>query len=169
MKEIDYLAIASFFLTFLIAYVQWNTNEKKRRQDLYQKRVDFRERLLSEYLNLANRPKGEQHFRIDDLYPFLMKAEWLFNNDMKLVINNLESKELDESDSQLKCLPDDVEKVFSKYLKLEYQPNLWQFLDAVIMFCIPNKVKNIIADKWFYYQQKPNTLLDKVKRVFKRR
>lgn len=168
MKEIDYLAIASFFLTFLIAYVQWQTNEKKRKQDLYQKRADFRKRLLSEYLALDNRPKGAQYFNIEDLSIFIIEASWLFNNDLKLAINNLDAKELNEMDKQLNCLPDEIEQVFSKYLRLEYQTNIWQFFGAVILFFIPNSIKQYITERWFYYKQGPNTLWNAVKRIFKR-
>lgn len=169
MKGIDYLAIASFFLTFLIAYVQWNTNEKRRRQDLFEKRCQFYEEIKDIYYNLDNPNKSAPYIQIEDISRLLPKALWLFGEDMREVLNNLVAKELDETDKRLECLPDEIEGVFSKYLRLEYQPNVWQFFGAVILFFIPNSIKQSITERWFYYQQRLHTLIDTTKRVFKRR
>ena len=100
-------------------YIQLNINEKKRKQDLFEKRYQFYEKLKDVYYSLDDPNKNVPHIQIEDISKLLPEALWLFGEDMRLAINNLEGREFDIEDKQLEKLPDEIERIFDKYMRIE--------------------------------------------------
>lgn len=115
-KDLGLIAI-----TILIAYMQWQTNERERKQNLYNLRIQFYEEIRKLYLSLDNKAHkiGIDYIAEDDIFQYTAKADWLFGEDMVEALNKLVGKELDYDDQTFRCLPYEVEKVFTKYMKIE--------------------------------------------------
>ena len=137
----NYNGLGLVAITVLIAYMQWQTNERGRKQNLYNLRIQFYEEIKKLYLSLDNKAHtiGINYIEEDDIFPYTAKAEWLFGEDMVEALNKLVGKELDYADQTFCCLPYDVEKIFTRYMKIEKN-----------IFCrLLNKAKKIFKiKKW---------------------
>lgn len=70
----------------VIAWLQWRTNERKRRQDLFDKRYEFYRRALSTYQEFhSDRIGSTEAWEFDYLY---MEAKFLFGDD---IVDHLQS------------------------------------------------------------------------------
>lgn len=144
-------------LAALIAYMQWLTTEKKRKQDLFEKRYEFYQKLKDIYYSLDDKSRPVSYCQIEDICGLMSKAEWLFGNDLKVAINDLQCSECDEIDKSLDVLPDKLEKVFFKYMKIERCYSVWSFLWVIILFFVPNWLVNMFLDvkQWFFIKFLP--------------
>lgn len=113
------LSVASFILACFIAYLQCNTYDKQRRQELYEPRYKFYQELQNIYYSLDNPTKNTHYIQFEDISHLLSRSEWLFGKDMRKAINDLNSRTLDEMDKKLGILPDYLERIFAKYMTIE--------------------------------------------------
>ncbi len=119
----NWIAISAALLTptiaiagTVIAFLQWKTNHLKRKNELFDRRYDFYQKLREWWLATA---MPEFEFDIQDLIPLAEEAGFLFGDDISKHILSLEGK----SHSGSPFFPnDDFSSPFRKYLKLE---NLW--------------------------------------------
>lgn len=142
----------------IIAFMQWRTSEKQRKQDLFDKRFEFYDRLKNLYLSLFQREKagGPKYIEPDDISPYLPEAKWLFGEDMVSAIQDMDGLELNEEDQIFRNLPYNIEKVFNRYMIVENKYHLWKLIWSVIKniiwFIIPISVvsikSKIMRAKW---------------------
>lgn len=134
--EISFLGI----ITTYIAYMQWLTAERVRRQFLFDKRYNFYEKLKGRYFSLDNKEEAGYSDCLDaeDLNELEYQAKWLFGDDMLEAIKSMYGKKLNVCNRVANTLPDDIENIFCKYLKIEKENKLWHFLTKT------NKLKNLI-------------------------
>lgn len=134
----------SFFIlgiiTTYIAYMQWLTAERTRRQFLFDKRYNFYEKLKGRYFSLDNKEEAGYSDCLDaeDLNELEYQAKWLFNDDLFEAIKSMHGRKLNVCDRVANTLPDDIENIFYKYLKIEKENRLWHFLTKT------SKLKNLI-------------------------
>lgn len=97
-----------------IAFQQWRTAEKKRRQDLFDKRYDFFRRIWQIYERQIINPDAYPQLDESDILDLVHEAEFLFGKDIVkhlfAIPDNLEKGCLDY---------DWFSKPFHKYLMLE--------------------------------------------------
>jgi hypothetical protein len=97
-----------------IAFQQWRTAERKRRQDLFDKRYDFFRRLWKSYELRITRPFDYPPLDDGDILDLVHEAEFLFGKDIVKHLfempKNIEEKILNY---------DWFSKPFKKYLALE--------------------------------------------------
>ena len=101
----------------LIAYLQWRTNELKRKNDYFDRRYNFYKRIESMWLSSST---DEQlsifGFETEDLIPMAEEADLLFGKDVAKHIISLSGKHHDGSPF---FTNDDFSKPFRKYLRLK--------------------------------------------------
>jgi hypothetical protein len=90
--------------------MQYFLNKKKRRDDLFNLRYDFFLDLTRFWLRSHDLGSMEYY----DLLPFIMKADFIFGEDIKNHILSLEGKQ----SLSLRMPEEDFIKPFGKYLKL---------------------------------------------------
>lgn len=105
----------------IISFMQWKTEEKQRKQDLFDKRFEFYNKLKNIYFSMPEKKKSglNPYLEAEDLFPLTSEALWLFGEDMVKVLSDLVGTELKEDDKWFNNLPDNVEKVFNKYMKVD--------------------------------------------------
>lgn len=103
-----------------IAFLQWRTSEKQRKQDLFDIRFKFYQKLKNIYFSLTTKQKAglNPYLEAEDLFPLLPEAKWLFGEDMANAISDMQGLELDDTDEVFETLPYKVEKIFEKYMKI---------------------------------------------------
>ena len=104
----------------LIAFLQWRTSEKQRKQDLFDIRLEFYKRLKNTYLSLSAKKEAgaNPYLEPEDLFPLTSEAKWLFGKDLAKAISDMQGLELDETDSAFENLPFEIEKIFEKDMKI---------------------------------------------------
>lgn len=101
----------------LIAYLQWRTNELKRKNDYFDRRYDFYKRIESMWLSSATDEQlSVLGFEIEDLIPMADEAGILFGKDVSEHIVSLAGK---HHDGHPFFPNDDFSKPFIKYLRLK--------------------------------------------------
>lgn len=132
----------SAMITFLIAYIQHKTNQQNFKKELFEQRCNFYEEIKCIYHSLDEKERNVPYCQIEDISHLIPKAKWLFGEDMCNALLELNCKEVNYIDQCLGVLPDNLERVFEKYMKLERHYNLWTFIYAVLIFIVPlNKLK----------------------------
>ena len=112
-----FAALAPVLISFGVAYIafqQWRTAEKKRRQDLFDKRYDFFRRIWKIYERQIVEPALYPPLDDSDVLDLVHEAEFLFGSD---IVDHLF-----ELPKNIKkgCLEYDwFSKPFHKYLALE--------------------------------------------------
>ncbi len=110
-------ALAPVFISMGVAYVafqQWRTAEKKRRQDLFDKRYEFFRHIWQIYERQVVRPSDYPPLGHEDILDLVHEAEFLFGKD---IVTHLFA--MPENVKQ-GCLNYDwFSKPFRKYLVLE--------------------------------------------------
>ncbi len=108
----------------IIAIMQWRTNELKRKQDLFDKRYDFYQRLRKVYL--AHHGTNPSQFHELTLEPYVEESSFLFGADIPQHIQSFyryTERDLyvsDDSEWLLNPTPDrDFILPFRKYLELK--------------------------------------------------
>ncbi len=125
MKEfLGDLSSNNFWLAFavlIVAFLQWRTSEKQRKQDLFDIRFKFYQRLKEVYFSLRRKKKagGNPYLEPEDLFPLLSEARFLFGEDVAQAISDMQGLELDDTDSAFEVLPHNIEKVFEKYMRVK--------------------------------------------------
>ncbi len=125
MKEfLGDLSSNNFWLALavaIIALLQWRTSEKQRKQDLFEIRFKFYQRLKDVYFSLYRKKEagGNPYLESEDLFPLLSEARFLFGEDVAQAISDMQGLEPDDIDFAFGKLPDDIEKVFEKYMKVK--------------------------------------------------
>lgn len=101
----------------LIAYLQWRTNELKRKNDYFDRRYNFYKRIESMWLSsTTDEQLLAEGFEIEDLIPLADEAGLLFGKDVAGHIVSLAGKHHNGSP----FFPDDdFSKPFRKYLRLK--------------------------------------------------
>lgn len=104
----------------VIALLQWRTSEKQRKQDLFDIRLNFYQKLKNVYFSLSSKQKSgfNPYLEPEDLFPLISEAKWLFGKDMAKAISDMQGIELDDTDVAFESLPYEVEKIFEKYMKI---------------------------------------------------
>lgn len=98
----------------IISLLQWLANVAKRKNELFDKRYEFYNRIKDAWLSTAS-PEG-QGFDIVDLVPIAEEAYFLFGDDVSKHIISLAGKIHNGSP----FFPDsDFTKPFEKYLRLK--------------------------------------------------
>ncbi len=117
----DWIKILSALLTptiaiigVIIAALQWQVNDLKRKNDLFDRRYSFYQRLEKAWLSTED--KNNRTWDFEDLCPIASEAEMLFGKDIAKHIITLADKR--HKGSQF--FPnDDFSKPFMKYLRLK--------------------------------------------------
>ncbi|MBQ2883572.1 MAG: hypothetical protein IJE43_07375 [Alphaproteobacteria bacterium] len=136
----EFITFTSALVTFLIAYVQYKANQQNLKKELFDRRCNFYDELKSIYYSLDATGKSAPYCQIEDISHLMPKAKWLFGEDMCEAIQELNCKEIDEIDRALGVLPNNIEKLFAKYMHIESNYNFWTFICAVFVFFIPEKI-----------------------------
>ena len=118
--EQDWIKILSALLTpaialfaVLIAYLQWQTEERKRKQDLFDKRYAFFKRLWKIYSDYTKSGTGAKQIQGADLVDLIHECDFLFGKDIVDHIFKIPQKQsIDHLDY------DWFSKPFRKYIKL---------------------------------------------------
>lgn len=104
-------AIAMFAV--LIAYLQWKTAERKRKQDLFDKRYEFYQKIWHLYSRHTKSPDAMKAIQETDLLDLAHECEFLFGQDIVDHLFKIPEKQNPD------CLDYDwFSKPFKKYLKL---------------------------------------------------
>ena len=105
----------------IIAFMQWRTSEKQRKQDLFDKRFEFYNKSKNIYFSMPEKKKAglNPYLEAEDLFPLTSEALWLFGEDMVKVLSDLVGTELEEDDRCFNNLPEHVENIFNKYMKVD--------------------------------------------------
>ena len=108
----------------IIGFLQWCTNELHRKQDLFDKRYDFYQRLRKVYL--AHHGTNPSQFHEATLEPYIEEASFLFGADIPTHIQSFYNATCDdlyvsdESEWHLCPMPDKHFILpFKKYLELK--------------------------------------------------
>lgn len=97
-----------------IAFQQWRTAEKKRRQDLFDKRYDFYRRIWQTYERQIMHPNSYPPLDEIDILDLVHEAEFLFGSD---IVKHLFEM---PRNVEKQCIDYDwFSKPFQKYLALE--------------------------------------------------
>jgi hypothetical protein len=97
----------------LITFFQWRTNEKKRQNELFDRRYKFYQRLKSFYLIYSEQPRDET-----DLIPFCDEASFLFGDDIVRHILAIGDHDIPDEVKIGGLIDGWFVKPFMKYLKL---------------------------------------------------
>lgn len=113
-------AISMPIIAAIVAFVtwlQWDTNEKKRKQDLFDKRYTFYSKLKELYIEHAR--EGER-FDFLDFVPAAEEARFLFGKDIeKHVLAIPDRKVVDEAAAYIGIVEGWFIRPFLKYLALK--------------------------------------------------